>query len=93
MRIEMASAPSVMSTHHSLFPFNRTSIYLLMSPESSQQTPLSVILRGTSAQRKDEWDMLAENAMAWLAVELHGKVDFWLGDMIDVVGKAGVLGR
>ncbi|KAK0730214.1 von Willebrand factor type A domain-containing protein [Lasiosphaeris hirsuta] len=33
----------------SLFPFNRTSVYLLMSPETTQRTPKSVILRGTSA--------------------------------------------
>ncbi|KAK0656187.1 von Willebrand factor type A domain-containing protein [Cercophora newfieldiana] len=32
-----------------LFPFNRTSVYLLMSPETSQRTPKSVVLRGTSA--------------------------------------------
>lgn len=31
-----------------LFPFNRTSVYLLMSPDSTQRTPKSVILRGTS---------------------------------------------
>jgi hypothetical protein len=30
-----------------LFPFNRTSVYLLMSPGSTQRTPKSVILRGT----------------------------------------------
>lgn len=30
-----------------LFPFNRTSVYLLMSPGSAQRTPKSVILRGT----------------------------------------------
>ncbi|KAK0753718.1 von Willebrand factor type A domain-containing protein [Schizothecium vesticola] len=30
-----------------LFPFNRTSVYLLMSPSSTQRTPKSVILRGT----------------------------------------------
>ncbi|KAK5651239.1 hypothetical protein OQA88_12703 [Cercophora sp. LCS_1] len=32
-----------------LFPFNRASVYLLMSPESSGKTPKSVVLRGTSA--------------------------------------------
>jgi len=30
-----------------LFPFNRTSVYLLMSPQASQKTPKSVVLRGT----------------------------------------------
>jgi len=33
-----------------LFPFNRTSVYLLMSPETCQRTPKSVMLRGTSPQ-------------------------------------------
>lgn len=33
-----------------LFPFNRTSVYLLMSPETCQRTPKSVVLRGTSPQ-------------------------------------------
>ncbi|OIW30703.1 hypothetical protein CONLIGDRAFT_613917 [Coniochaeta ligniaria NRRL 30616] len=32
-----------------LYPFNRTSVYLLLSPESAQKTPKSVVLRGTSA--------------------------------------------
>ncbi|KAK1757730.1 von Willebrand factor type A domain-containing protein [Echria macrotheca] len=31
-----------------LFPFSRTSVYLLMSSESVQKTPKSVVLRGTS---------------------------------------------
>jgi hypothetical protein len=32
----------------SLFAFNRTTVYLLLSPDAPQQTPSSVILRGTS---------------------------------------------
>lgn len=32
-----------------LFPFSRTSVYLLLSPETAQKQPKSVILRGTSA--------------------------------------------
>lgn len=32
-----------------LYPFNRTSVYLLLSSETTQKTPKSVILRGTSA--------------------------------------------
>jgi hypothetical protein len=32
-----------------LYPFNRTSVYLLLSPETTQKTPKSVVLRGTSA--------------------------------------------
>jgi hypothetical protein len=36
-----------------LFPFNRTSVYLLLSAESTaHRTPKSVILRGTSAHGK-----------------------------------------
>lgn len=31
-----------------LFPFNRTTVYLLLSPEATRQVPKSVILRGTS---------------------------------------------
>ncbi|KAK0628377.1 von Willebrand factor type A domain-containing protein, partial [Bombardia bombarda] len=31
-----------------LYPFNRTSVYLLLSPETIQKTPKSVILRGKS---------------------------------------------
>ncbi|KAK4201228.1 von Willebrand factor A domain-containing protein 5A [Triangularia verruculosa] len=31
-----------------LFPFNRTSVYLLLSPETIQKQPKSVVLRGTS---------------------------------------------
>ena len=33
----------------SLFSFNRTTVYLLIGPESTQKKPKSVILRGTSA--------------------------------------------
>jgi hypothetical protein len=32
-----------------LFAFNRTTVYLLLSPEAPQATPKSVILRGTSS--------------------------------------------
>ena len=33
-----------------LFPFTRTSVYLLMSPQTTQQIPKSVVLRGTAPQ-------------------------------------------
>jgi hypothetical protein len=33
-----------------LFPFSRTNVYLLLSPDSTPKTPRSVILRGTSPQ-------------------------------------------
>lgn len=32
-----------------LFPFNRTSVYLLLSPETAHKQPRAVVLRGTSA--------------------------------------------
>ncbi|KAK4197814.1 von Willebrand factor type A domain-containing protein [Triangularia verruculosa] len=32
-----------------LFPFSRTTVYLLLSPEASRETPKSVVLRGTCA--------------------------------------------
>ena len=31
-----------------LYPFNRTNVYLLLSSETTQRTPVSVVLRGTS---------------------------------------------
>ncbi|KAK0716073.1 von Willebrand factor type A domain-containing protein [Lasiosphaeris hirsuta] len=33
-----------------LYPFSRISVYLLLSPETAQRTPKSVVLRGTSPQ-------------------------------------------
>ncbi|QDS71000.1 hypothetical protein FKW77_007754 [Venturia effusa] len=42
----MLQAPNVIP---SLFPFSRTTVYLLMSPETIRETPTSVILRATSA--------------------------------------------
>lgn len=44
--------PNLLQAPHiipSLFPFNRTTVYLLIGPESTQKRPKSVILRGTSA--------------------------------------------
>ncbi len=45
------TVPKVLQAPHSipaLYPFNRTTVYLLLSPESSQKTLKSVVLRGTS---------------------------------------------
>lgn len=45
--------PKLLQTPHQLpplFPFARTTAYLLLSPGSTQRTPKSVILRGTSRQ-------------------------------------------
>lgn len=46
------AVPNLLQAPHiipSLFPFNRTTVYLLIGPESTQKKPKSVILRGTSA--------------------------------------------
>ncbi|EAQ89418.1 hypothetical protein CHGG_06037 [Chaetomium globosum CBS 148.51] len=40
-----------------LFPFNRTTVYLLLSPETAQKQPKSVILRGTFAHGPVELDI------------------------------------
>lgn len=43
--------PSLLQAPHKippLFPFNRTTVYLLMRPRSSQKTPKAVVLRATS---------------------------------------------
>lgn len=45
--------PKLLQAPHkipSLYPFSRTTAYLLLSPEACQRKPVSVILRGTSAQ-------------------------------------------
>lgn len=43
-----------------LFAFNRTTVYLLMSPDTVQKTPKSVVLRGTSAQGPLELEIPVE---------------------------------
>ena len=45
-----------------LFPFSRTSAYLLMSPETSHRTPVAVMLRGTCAQGPLELRIPVETA-------------------------------
>jgi len=45
--------PKLLQSPHKippLFPFSRTTVYLLMSPETSYMTPVSVTLKATSAQ-------------------------------------------
>jgi len=45
------AVPKVLQTPHkvpSLYPFNRTTVYLLLGPESCRRPPESVILRGSS---------------------------------------------
>ncbi|MCJ1381276.1 hypothetical protein MMC17_004385 [Xylographa soralifera] len=43
-----------------LFPFNRTSVYLLMSPDTVQKKPTSVVLRGTSTHGPLELEIPVE---------------------------------
>ncbi|CAN9154665.1 unnamed protein product [Alternaria alternata] len=94
--------PTLLQTPHeipSLFPFNRTCVYLIMSPESSHLQPKSVVLRGTSPQgpleleipvevRKDADQMIHQLAARKATQELeegHG----WLSEA--TVDDAGVL--
>ncbi|KAF2867069.1 von Willebrand factor type A domain-containing protein [Massariosphaeria phaeospora] len=45
--------PKILQTPHempALYPFNRTCVYLLMSPEARNLQPKSVVLRGTSSE-------------------------------------------
>lgn len=49
--IPVVSAPRILQTPFEippLFPFSRTNIYLLLSPETTENVPETVILRGTS---------------------------------------------
>ncbi|KAF9351152.1 hypothetical protein BGX26_010778 [Mortierella sp. AD094] len=49
--LPLVSPPKLLQAPHiipPLYAFNRTSVYLLMGPESSQLKPKSVVLRGTS---------------------------------------------
>lgn len=55
--------PKILQTPHQippLFPFNRTCVYLLMSPEVSDLKPRSVVLKGTSAQGPLELEIPVE---------------------------------
>lgn len=45
------STPKLLQTPHQilpLYPFNRTTVYLLLSPEACQQEPKAIVLRATS---------------------------------------------
>ncbi|KAH8819448.1 von Willebrand factor type A domain-containing protein [Xylogone sp. PMI_703] len=56
-------APKLLQAPHkipSLFPFSRTVVYLLMSPETSTEEPASVILRATSAHGPLELEIPVE---------------------------------
>jgi hypothetical protein len=57
------NCPKLLQTPHDippLFPFNRTCIYLLMSPETSNLKPKSVVLKGTSPQGPLELEIPVE---------------------------------
>ena len=57
-------APKLLQAPHQippLFPFSRTSVYLLMSPETAEKTPKSVILRGTAPEGPLELEMPVED--------------------------------
>ncbi|KAI4685983.1 uncharacterized protein J4E88_003820 [Alternaria novae-zelandiae] len=94
--------PTLLQTPHeipALFPFNRTCVYLLMSPESSHLQPKSVVLKGTSPQgpleleipvevRKEADEMIHQLAARKATQELeegHG----WLSEA--TVGDTDVL--
>ncbi|KAI4674357.1 uncharacterized protein J4E84_010595 [Alternaria hordeiaustralica] len=94
--------PTLLQTPHeipALFPFNRTCVYLLMSPESSHLQPKSVVLKGTSPQgpleleipvevRKETDEMIHQLAARKATQELedgHG----WLSEA--TVGDTDVL--
>ncbi|KAI4622487.1 uncharacterized protein J4E87_006429 [Alternaria ethzedia] len=96
--------PTLLQTPHeipALFPFNRTCVYLLMSPESSHLQPKSVVLKGTSPQgpleleipveaRKEADEMIHQLAARRATQELeegHG----WLSEA--TVGDTDVLLR
>ncbi|KAF2467280.1 uncharacterized protein BDR25DRAFT_235074 [Lindgomyces ingoldianus] len=55
--------PKILQTPHKippLYPFNRTCVYLLLSPEASRQVPKSVILKGTSPEGPLELEIQVE---------------------------------
>ena len=59
----MPSAPKLLQTPQDippLYPFSRTTVYLLMSPEAPRTTPKSVILRGSSKENPFELEIPVE---------------------------------
>ncbi|CAO1604662.1 hypothetical protein XANCAGTX0491_008205 [Xanthoria calcicola] len=61
------SVPRIMQSPHSipsLFPFSRTSVYLLFSGESTQKTPKSVVLRAKSEHGPLELEIPVETIAA-----------------------------
>jgi hypothetical protein len=51
--VPSVAVPKIIQAPHPvppLYPFNRTSVYLLLTGDAARRTPVSVVLRGTSAQ-------------------------------------------
>lgn len=62
-QIPSISMPKVLQTPQAippLYPFSRTTVYILMSPSTSQATPKSVILRGNSLDDPFEMEIPVE---------------------------------
>lgn len=61
--LPVIAIPKLLQTPHNippLYPFSRTTAYLLMSPQASQSTPKAVILRGTSPHGPVELEIPVE---------------------------------
>lgn len=57
------AAPKLLQTPHNippLYPFVRTTVYLLLSPQAFQGTPRAVVVRGTSPQGQVEFEIPVE---------------------------------
>ena len=58
------ATPAIVQAPHkipALYPFNRTTVYLLLGPDACQQTPSSVILRATSEHGPLELEIPVQN--------------------------------
>jgi hypothetical protein len=63
--LPLIATPKLLQAPHkipSLYPFNRTTAYLLMSPETCQRTPRAVILRATSEHGPLELEIPVQDA-------------------------------
>ncbi|MCJ1414238.1 hypothetical protein MMC32_000564 [Xylographa parallela] len=83
-----------------LFPFNRTTVYLLMSPNTVQKTPTSVVLRGTSTHGPLEIEipvevlsMPAETVHQLAARKVMQELEEGRGWIFDTKNDRGILLR
>jgi hypothetical protein len=63
--LPLIATPKLLQAPHkipSLYPFNRTTVYLLMSPETCQRTPRAVILQATSEHGPLELEIPVQDA-------------------------------